>query len=71
TLRPTEATQNTVHERAIEILQDDFTDVIDIDDMVRAFDVMENSTHASMFLSMKGEPREKWLERQINLQRRG
>ncbi|CAK4609266.1 unnamed protein product [Aphanomyces euteiches] len=52
-------------ERALLILQDEFTDNISTDDMAAAFEVMENTTKASLFLHMRGEVRFVWLMRQI------
>ncbi|CAK4476952.1 unnamed protein product [Aphanomyces euteiches] len=52
-------------ERTLLILQDEFTDNISTDDMAAAFEVMENTTRASLFLHMRGEVRFVWLMRQI------
>ncbi|RLO05139.1 hypothetical protein DYB28_009058 [Aphanomyces astaci] len=53
-------------EKAVKVLQQDFVDVIDEDDMLFAFDLMENSTRAAMFLCMEGQIRSAWLIRHIN-----
>ncbi|RHZ00815.1 hypothetical protein DYB35_006275 [Aphanomyces astaci] len=53
-------------ERAIRTVQQDFADELEIDDMVLAFDIMENGTGAAMFLCMEGENRSAWLHRQLN-----
>ncbi|RHY81492.1 hypothetical protein DYB37_006785 [Aphanomyces astaci] len=62
--------EESPHEKAINVLQRDFGDKMDIEDMVIAAEVMENATRASMFLCMQGELREAWLARQVEIQRR-
>ncbi|RLO08457.1 hypothetical protein DYB28_007049 [Aphanomyces astaci] len=52
--------------RAIEVLQADFEDMLSVDELVKAFEVMENETKALMFLHMNGPVREAWIRRQIS-----
>ena len=63
-IRPPLPTNHLVAtKKAIDILQRDFEDLLEIEDMVLAFEVMENTTHAAMFLCMSGQAREAWLKR--------
>ncbi|CAK4186151.1 unnamed protein product [Aphanomyces euteiches] len=65
---PEETVQLSVSERALLILQEDFGAKLTTDDMAIAFEVMENSTKARLFLHMQGEVRDVWLRRQIRVQ---
>ena len=56
-------------EKAVHVLQREFCDILTVDDMVFAFEVMENSMRAAMFLCMEGTHRHAWLMRQINSKR--
>ncbi|RHZ25221.1 hypothetical protein DYB37_005650 [Aphanomyces astaci] len=66
-LRPASTQHGLDQAKAIDVLQNDFADILDIDDMVAAFDIMENETRAAMFLRMTGAPREKWLQHHLQL----
>ncbi|KAF0708874.1 hypothetical protein AaE_013060 [Aphanomyces astaci] len=68
-LLPAHGQHAKAQERAIQVLQSEFEDVLDIDEMVAAFEIMENETRAAMFLCMTGAPREMWLKRQLEMQR--
>ncbi|KAG9414975.1 hypothetical protein AC1031_008392 [Aphanomyces cochlioides] len=57
----------TPSEKAVNVLQDEFQRSLDEEDLVLAFEVMENPTKAAMFLQMKGNARKIWLDRQVKL----
>ncbi len=56
---------STASEKAVEILQDEFGDVLSDEELVAVFEVMENATRAAMFVKMRGQVRYKWLTTQI------
>ena len=58
--------QRTKVELAIERLQQDYTSVFTIDELVKGFEVMENEVKASIFIALQsGEARDKWLREAI------
>ena len=53
--------------QAIEIVNSDYADVLDNDQLVKAFDVLINFSHANAFCVMgKSSVRDAWLLRHIN-----
>lgn len=59
--------QRSKVELAIERLQEDYASIFTIDELVKAFVVMENEVKASIFISLKpGEARDHWLQEAIN-----
>ncbi|CAK4076716.1 unnamed protein product [Aphanomyces euteiches] len=51
--------------KAVEVLQSEFSSILDMDEMIAAFEVVENENRAAMFLHMQGPVREAWLIRQV------
>ncbi|KAH9108082.1 hypothetical protein LEN26_005660 [Aphanomyces euteiches] len=51
--------------KAVEVLQSEFSSILDMDEMIAAFEVVENENRAAMFLHMEGPVREAWLIRQV------
>ena len=59
--------QRSKVELAVERLQEDYASIFAIDELVKAFVVMENEVKASIFISLKpGEARDQWLQEAIN-----
>ena len=59
--------QRSKVELAVERLQEDYTSIFTIDELVKAFVVMDNEVKASIFISLKPEEaRDQWLQEAIN-----
>lgn len=53
-------------EEAIHILQEDYSDELGEDEMVKAMEIFENLRRSEMFVAMrKGNVRDNWLRKQI------
>ena len=59
--------QETVTERAIDRLQKEYSGSYDIEHIIAAIGLFENKQKASIFLQLKGETRDAWLEKSINI----
>ncbi|KAF0702894.1 hypothetical protein AaE_015646 [Aphanomyces astaci] len=60
-----DASPYAASEMALDRLQSDFGAILSLDDIVIAFEVMEDLKKATLFLRMSGEVPEVWLKRQI------
>ncbi|RPA84001.1 hypothetical protein BJ508DRAFT_46601 [Ascobolus immersus RN42] len=58
-------------ENAIKLLQDDFSDRLDREDMMTMLDLFENEVKCLHFLNLREDYREQWLRRQIWMSRYG
>ena len=51
---------------ALQVLQDEYKNLLSLDDMVTAVEILESTECANTFLSLSGDLREAWLRRMIS-----